>query len=77
VELVVNLTANWFWPFFTDGWSLFDFIVVLVGLISQISLLSHIRATLFHMRTFDFIVVLFRLGARRADLSCIYIHRKS
>jgi hypothetical protein len=46
VELAVNLMANWFWPFFTDGWSLFDFIVVLTGLISQMSLLSHIRATL-------------------------------
>ena len=82
MELAVNLMANWFWPFFTDGWSVFDFIVVLVGLISEMSLLSHIRATLFHMTANDFIVVLFRRGTRVSDLSLhgllislvIYIH---
>jgi hypothetical protein len=36
VELAVNLAANWFWPFFTDGWACFDFIVVSVGILSLI-----------------------------------------
>lgn len=35
VELVLNLYANWFKPFFTDGWCLLDLVIVglsLVGL---------------------------------------------
>jgi hypothetical protein len=34
VELAVNLAANLFWPFVTDGWAVFDFIVVAVSLVS-------------------------------------------
>uniref|UniRef100_A0A7S0QNQ4 EF-hand domain-containing protein n=1 Tax=Cryptomonas curvata TaxID=233186 RepID=A0A7S0QNQ4_9CRYP len=34
LELCVNLFANWFWPFFCDGWSCFDFVVVVVSLVS-------------------------------------------
>uniref|UniRef100_A0A6U4LAN9 EF-hand domain-containing protein n=2 Tax=Hemiselmis andersenii TaxID=464988 RepID=A0A6U4LAN9_HEMAN len=33
-ELIVNLFANWFWPFFTDGWSVFDLIVVTLSLLA-------------------------------------------
>ena len=27
-ELCINMFANWFWPFFSDGWSVFDLVVV-------------------------------------------------
>jgi len=33
-ELIWNLLANWFWPFFTDGWSVFDLLVVTVSLVA-------------------------------------------
>lgn len=33
-QLLINLVAHWFWPFWRDGWSVFDFIIVLVSLIS-------------------------------------------
>ena len=28
VELVLNMFANWWRPFWSDGWSIFDFLVV-------------------------------------------------
>ena len=28
MELGLNMFAGWFWPFFTDGWCLFDLVVV-------------------------------------------------
>ena len=31
LELLVNLVANWFWNFWTDGWAVFDFVVVAIG----------------------------------------------
>ena len=36
-ELIVNLVANWFWPFFTDAWALFDLVVVFVSLLALIA----------------------------------------
>mmetsp|Transcript_29155 Transcript_29155/g.46957 ORF Transcript_29155/g.46957 Transcript_29155/m.46957 type:complete len:310 (+) Transcript_29155:591-1520(+) len=34
VELGINLMAHWFRPFWSDGWSVFDFIVVTVSLLA-------------------------------------------
>ena len=31
-ELLWNLAAHWFWPFFSDGWSVFDLFVVSVSM---------------------------------------------
>ena len=28
IELAFNLFGNWFWPFFSDGWSVFDLVIV-------------------------------------------------
>ena len=36
LELAINLFGTWFWPFVTDGWAIFDFIVVTVGVVSLI-----------------------------------------
>ena len=33
VELALNLYANWFKPFFTDGWCILDFVIVGLSLI--------------------------------------------
>ncbi|KAJ1480863.1 hypothetical protein T484DRAFT_1809348, partial [Baffinella frigidus] len=35
VELAVNLFSNWFWDFVSDGWSVFDLIVVTVSYASM------------------------------------------
>jgi voltage-gated sodium channel len=34
VELVLNAFANWLRPFITNGWSIFDFLIVTLSLIS-------------------------------------------
>ena len=34
LELLINLTAHWLWPFWRDGWSVFDFVIVTVSLVS-------------------------------------------
>jgi hypothetical protein len=34
VELVINMFANWFLKFFSDGWNQLDFIVVTLSLVS-------------------------------------------
>ena len=34
VDLVVNMYSHWFWPFATNGWSLFDVLVVAFSLVS-------------------------------------------
>ena len=31
-ELLVNMAAHWFWPFFTSGWCLFDLVVIAFSL---------------------------------------------
>ena len=36
VELIWNLAANWFWPFFMDGWSVFDLLVVTVSMVAYL-----------------------------------------
>ena len=33
-ELLVNMYANWLWPFWVSGWNQFDFVVVCVGCMS-------------------------------------------
>ena len=37
IELVINMTAHWCWPFWNDGWNVFDFIVVTVCLLATFS----------------------------------------
>ncbi|KAK3261056.1 hypothetical protein CYMTET_30022 [Cymbomonas tetramitiformis] len=34
VELLVNMTANWWMPFWASGWNIFDFVVVVISLMS-------------------------------------------
>ena len=50
VELVLNLYAQWFQPFFSDGWNLLDVVVVAFSLIGlapvelPVSLILSLRA---------------------------------
>ena len=34
LELMWNMLVHWFWEFFSDGWNLFDGVVVTVSLVS-------------------------------------------
>ncbi|EKX39507.1 hypothetical protein GUITHDRAFT_114473 [Guillardia theta CCMP2712] len=36
IELGLNLISHWFWPFISDGWSVFDFVIVSISLIAMI-----------------------------------------
>eukprot|EP00746_Dinoflagellata_sp_MGD_P005509 gnl/MRDRNA2_/MRDRNA2_110661_c0_seq1.p1 gnl/MRDRNA2_/MRDRNA2_110661_c0~~gnl/MRDRNA2_/MRDRNA2_110661_c0_seq1.p1 ORF type:complete len:722 (+),score=138.59 gnl/MRDRNA2_/MRDRNA2_110661_c0_seq1:136-2301(+) len=50
IELVVNVYANWFFPFWKDAWNIFDFLIVaiswmsMVGNVPGISVLRLFRA---------------------------------
>lgn len=37
LELVLNMYGHWFWPFFTNMWSVFDFIIILFSVVDIIS----------------------------------------
>jgi hypothetical protein len=37
VELIINMYAHLLWEFLTDGWSLFDFFIVTISLVSAFS----------------------------------------
>ena len=39
VELLLNLYAHWFWPFFTSGWAWFDLIIVMVSVVDAVYVL--------------------------------------
>ena len=34
LELIVNMYAFWFWDFWCDPWNVFDFVVVVLGVVS-------------------------------------------
>eukprot|EP00960_Hanusia_phi_P068162 766775-Hanusia_phi.AAC.1 len=36
IELGLNLISHWFWPFVSDGWSVFDFVIVSISLVAMI-----------------------------------------
>jgi len=36
VELAVNMYTHWFWQFFSNGWCVFDFIVVMMNVVEAI-----------------------------------------
>eukprot|EP00961_Rhodomonas_salina_P299718 3939158-Rhodomonas_salina.1 len=55
LELLLNMVGNWFWDFFTDGWSLFDLFIIVLSVLSTI--LSHI-ASLSLLRVFRAVRVL-------------------
>jgi len=67
LELVLNMVANWFVPFWQSGWNIFDFVVVMVGLLSMV--LSGLPgvSTLRLMRAFR----VFRLFKRLQSLRII------
>lgn len=35
VELIWNMYAFWFWPFWKSGWNVFDFVVVTIGILNM------------------------------------------
>lgn len=38
MELVLNMLCNWFFPFWKDGWNIFDFITVLFSLVALVEI---------------------------------------
>lgn len=37
VELIINMYANWYKPFWTNGWNVFDFVIVLISWLSMVA----------------------------------------
>ena len=46
-ELSINLFSNWFWPFFNNGWSVFDLVVVTTSVVNlavhEVPGINHLR----------------------------------
>ena len=38
MELVLNMLCNWFFPFWKDGWNIFDFITVLFSVVALVEI---------------------------------------
>lgn len=68
-ELLTNMTANWFRPFWMSGWNLFDFVVVFISLLSMF--LSNVSgiATLRLLRAFRVFRLFKRLESLRKIIS--------
>jgi len=70
IELIVNLYAHWFKQFWMDGWNIFDFIVVSIGVINTVQLpLPPAFSMLRMMRAFR----VFRLFKRVESLNKIIV----
>jgi voltage-gated sodium channel len=37
VELIINMYANWYMPFWTNGWNVFDFLIVIISWLSMVA----------------------------------------
>ena len=71
VELAINLSANWFWKFVTDGWCIFDFIVVGVGIVGLIAGDIPGMSTLRLMRAFRVMRLFGRLESLRQIIEAL------
>mmetsp|Transcript_15809 Transcript_15809/g.30482 ORF Transcript_15809/g.30482 Transcript_15809/m.30482 type:complete len:693 (-) Transcript_15809:210-2288(-) len=71
LELVVNMTANWFWQFWRSGWNVFDFVVVIVGLVSLVIPAMPGVSTLRLMRAFRVFRLFKKLKSLRIILSAL------
>jgi hypothetical protein len=69
VELLVNMYARWLWVFWTDGWNIFDFVVVAVGCIGFFTVLKGPLKLLRCLRAFR----VFRLFKRIKSLNRIIV----
>jgi len=67
VELIVNMAGSWFVYFWRNPWNVFDFVVVLVGLLSMLNLLQGPLEDLKMLRAFR----VFRLFKRIKSLNKI------
>jgi hypothetical protein len=71
VELGINMYAHLFWKFVTDGWSLFDFLVVSISLVSlsnkEVSNVSVFRL----MRAFRVIRIFGRIKSVKSIINAI------
>eukprot|EP00854_Cymbomonas_tetramitiformis_P007855 gene7855-9328_t len=69
MELLTNMTANWFRAFWMSGWNLFDFVVVFISLLSMF--LSNVSgiATLRLLRAFRVFRLFKRLESLRKIIS--------
>lgn len=73
LELILNMYANWFTPFWSDGWNVFDFIVVGISIISlpQIPVDLPGISVLRLLRAFRVFRLFKRLENLRKIISCI------
>ena len=71
VELVINLTAHWCAPFWSDGWNIFDFIVVTICLLSTVFSSLDVFKSLRLVRPFRLLRVFARLASLRMLVNAI------
>lgn len=72
VELIVNMTANWWMPFWASGWNIFDFVVVVVSLLSLMLESLPGIAMLRLLRAFRVVRLFKRAVSLRKILNAIY-----
>ena len=66
LELLLNMAANWFWPFWRSSFNVFDFCIVAVTTISLVpSIDMKIISTLRLLRAFRVVRLFGRLGSAR------------
>jgi hypothetical protein len=70
-ELVINLTAHWWAPFWSDGWNIFDFIVVTICLLSMAFSSLDVFKSLRLVRPFRLLRVFARLASLRMLVNAI------
>ena len=74
LELVFNMYGHWFWPFFTNMWSVFDFIIILFSVVDIIltSVASDVNANITVIRLLR-IFRIFRVMGKLNSLNCVVV----
>eukprot|EP00960_Hanusia_phi_P003962 116421-Hanusia_phi.AAC.1 len=72
VELLLNITANFFWNFVLDGWNIFDFIIITISILQlALSAIPAVRS-LRTFRTFRIIRMFGKLKRLRTIINAIF-----
>ena len=70
VELAINAYSHWFWSFVTDGWNVFDTVVVTLSLVALGPIAMPINV-LRSLRAFRVVRLFGRMGALRDIVASI------
>ena len=70
-ELAMNMFGSWFWPFFTSGWNVFDFLVVITSLIALVFPRMPAVNVLRLIRVFKMVRLFRRLTALRVLINAL------